>query len=169
MAGLALGVLVAHAATNDAPRTETRQAPPAPVFELADLDGEFVSIKKFEQPALIVMFWATWDHPSQRQASILNAIRNRLGTNQVEVIGISVDTNDAAQVKEFVTANKIQFPVLRYDSDVVAQFGGITDIPTLFVIDRNRNIYNRYIGLTPGAAVAADVELLQKPYATSGP
>src|ERR1044072_1445835 len=110
--------------TNTAKRVR-REAPRAPVFELFNLDGELVNVTAFGQPALIVMFWATSDRPSQRQVEVLNQLRHDLGTNRCEIVGISVETSSIPEIKRAVEKQQIQFPVLRYDSKVVEDFGGI--------------------------------------------
>jgi hypothetical protein len=45
---------------------------------------------------------------------------------------------------------------------MVQGFGGLTAIPTLFVIDKNQNIIQRYVGVTEANILEADLKAIFK-------
>ena len=136
----------------------------APVFVLTDLAGREVRSEDFAQPTLLVCFWVHSDAPSQRQVKILEQIRNDYGSNRVQVIGISLHTGDDTPVKDYLASVKLTFPVLKYSGKVVTEFGGITAVPTTFVVDRNRNIIRQHVGLVQTNALREDIDLTLRDY-----
>ena len=51
-------------------------------------------------------------------------------------------------MKTFAEEQGLAFPLYPPDYDFVQAFGGLTAIPTLFVIDKNQNIIQTYVGVT---------------------
>ncbi len=144
-------------------------AQPAPAFVLKDLDGREVRSEDFAQPTLLVCFWVHSDAPSRRQVKILEQTCNVYGSNRVQVIGISLHSTDDAPVKDYVASVNLKFPVLKYSGKVVAAFGGITAVPTTFVIDRNRNIIRQHVGLVQTNTLRDDIDLTLRDYHETKP
>jgi glutathione peroxidase-family protein len=46
------------------------------------------------------------------------------------------------------------------NAEVSSAFGGIYGLPTTFIVDRNGNIAQRYIGYVDAKVIARDVEAL---------
>ena len=128
----------------DAPTVVVAQ--PAPTFVLKDLSGHEIHSSDFSQATLIVCFWVPGDIPSQRQLTALKTIRSKGGTNHIEVIGISLHNDDGFRARRYVQAQELLFPVVRYNDEVVQGFGGITAVPTTFIVDRHRNIISKHVG-----------------------
>ena len=62
------------------------------------------------------------------------------------VVGISMDRRSPAQVKEFVQAHGMNYPVVIDHGDVAEAFGGFDALPTTFLIGRNGRILDRKTG-----------------------
>jgi len=80
--------------------------------------------------------------------------------NKLAVIGISVDTDTRDQVASFAKSNNINYPVLFASPDVVQAYGNIESIPTTFIIDKNGNIVNQFVGLTPKEVFVNEIKKL---------
>ena len=62
------------------------------------------------------------------------------------IVGVSVDQASTKVVKPFAEKKGINYPVLVADEKIQASFGGITGLPTTFIIDRNGNIAKQHLG-----------------------
>ena len=63
-------------------------------------------------------------------------------------------------VKPFVAQFKMNYPVLMGTQKIVNDFGGVTGIPTAFVISQDGKIYKKYVGLYPGSVYEQDIKSL---------
>lgn len=120
----------------------------APDFTLQDINGKNVKLSDYRGKVVILDFWATWCGPCRKGIPDLIQLQNKY-KKDLMVIGISVDQdNTIKDVIPFYKNNGINYPVVYADENVVNSYGGIEAIPTSFVIDREGNVLNRYIGLT---------------------
>ena len=51
----------------------------------------------------------------------------------------------------------INYPVLYGDSNIAGAYGNVTGIPTTFIIDRDLNLYRRYVGYRPAEVFEKDI------------
>jgi cytochrome c biogenesis protein CcmG/thiol:disulfide interchange protein DsbE len=131
----------------------------APDFTLVGPAGNKVSLSDYKGKVVIVDFWATWCPPCRKGIPDLVDIQTEFG-NKVAVIGISVDTETKDQVASFIESFNINYTVLFATPDVVQSYGNIESIPTSFIIDKNGNIVNQYVGLTPKETYINEIKKL---------
>ncbi len=130
----------------------------APAFKLKDLAGKEVQLSDFVGKALIVVFWGTFSRPCEEQLKVLNELQQQYAEKPFAVVGINIDDKGAKPVQAFAEKNKLNFPILVADYQVIQDFGGLTSIPTLFVIETNHNIIQRYEGVTEKAKLENDLK-----------
>src|SRR5262245_56016771 len=87
----------------------------APVFSLANLRGDRVSLRDFRRGATLVNFWASWCDPCKKEMPLLNELHQSLSSSGVTIVGVSVEEPQSA-VDAFVRKHGIAYPVL-LDSD----------------------------------------------------
>jgi glutathione peroxidase-family protein len=63
-------------------------------------------------------------------------------------------------VKKMIEMEQINYPVLMADESVIAGFGGISGIPTSFLINRKGNVVKNYPGYAPRHTVEEDINEL---------
>jgi cytochrome c biogenesis protein CcmG/thiol:disulfide interchange protein DsbE len=131
----------------------------APEFTLAGPSGKTVSLSDFKGKVVIVDFWATWCPPCRKGIPDLIDLQTEFG-NKLAVIGISVDTDTKDQVASFAQNFNINYTVLFANPDVVNAYGNIESIPTSFIIDKNGNIVNQHVGLTPKEIYISEIKKL---------
>jgi thiol-disulfide isomerase/thioredoxin len=121
----------------------------APDFSLKDINGNEVRLSDFKGKVVILDFWATWCPPCRKGIPDLIALQNKYNDDLI-VIGISLDQdNTIKDVVPFYKNYGINYPVVYGTGQVVQQYGGIEAIPTSFIINREGNIVNKYVGLIP--------------------
>jgi peroxiredoxin len=147
----------AFGASNDA-----RMATPAPLFSLKVMGRQPIKLADFKGKALIVCFLATGDGPSQKQAPILNELLKEYTETNLAILGLVFEQPGAQPMRTFAEEQKLGFPLYPPDYDIIQAFGGLTAIPTLFIIDKNQNIIQKYVGVTEANVLQADIRAIFK-------
>lgn len=118
----------------------------APDFSAKDIFGkQDISLKKFSGKVILLNFWATWCPPCKMEIPDLIALQEKYKDKFV-IIGISVDQEGPEVVKAFYTEYKMNFPVIMATADMISSYGGITAIPTSFVINGKGEAVTKIVG-----------------------
>jgi len=133
---------------------------PAPDFTLQDLDGNSVSLDDFKGKVVILDFWATWCPPCIKEIPDFIQLYDQYKDKGFVMLGISLDQAGISVVKSFAQKFKINYPILMNDGRVDKAYGGITYIPTTFVIDPAGNISKKHVGYNSKDVFEADIKTL---------
>jgi len=118
----------------------------APDLVGKDLQGAPVYLSSFRGRVVVLNFWATWCGPCRAEMPILNALRARFGEQDLVVIGVSMDADGWSAVSPFAAQEGITYPLAVGDDEVSAAYGGISELPTTFVINREGAIVVKRVG-----------------------
>jgi thiol-disulfide isomerase/thioredoxin len=132
---------------------------PMPAFLVNDLDGNPVSTAAWKGKVVFINFWATWCPPCRAEIPVLIDLANRY-KDRLQVVGVSVDDGDPAEVKKFAKQAGINYPIVMADRAIVAEYGGVAALPTLFVVNPDGNVVQKHEGLFSNALYEAEVRLL---------
>jgi len=122
----------------------------APEFTINTVDGQKVSLSDFSGKPVILDFWATWCGPCRMEIPGFVELKKKYG-DKIGIIGISLDRSQK-QVVKFKEAYKMNYPVAMATREIVEAYSKIYKImyiPTTFIIDKNGNIYDIYVGYKP--------------------
>ncbi len=134
----------------------------APDFTLVNTEGKNVSLSDYKGKIVIVDFWATWCPPCRRGIPDLVELQKQY-KDKIAVIGISMDMeNTKAGVPDFIDKMGINYPVVYFNNKVIDDYGGISAIPTTFIIDKNGNIVKKMVGLYPKSEIEKQLNELMK-------
>jgi cytochrome c biogenesis protein CcmG/thiol:disulfide interchange protein DsbE len=133
---------------------------PAPAFTLQDLTGNNISLSDFRGKVVILDFWATWCPPCIKEIPDFIELYEKYKDKGFAMLGISLDQEGIGVVKDFVEKYKVNYPILMADGQIHNKYGGITAIPTTFVIDPAGNIHKKYVGYIEKAVFEADIKKL---------
>jgi len=131
---------------------------PAPVFALKNTDGDVVKLDDFTGKTLAVCFIVTSDQPSLKQIAILSDWLKELDPKKVAVLGLSIEQWGSQTTKSYVDQEHPSFPFLIADYETIRAFGGLTAVPTTFIIDKDQNIVRQYIGVTKKEVLETNFE-----------
>ncbi len=134
----------APAAAPSSPEAASR--PAAPDFALKDLDGHAVHLSDLKGKVVVLDFWATWCPPCCQEIPHFIDLQGQLGSQGLQVVGISLDEGGVGVVRPFAQQNRINYVMLVGGQSVTDLYGGIQAIPTTFVIDKQGRIVKRLIG-----------------------
>ena len=151
-----LFLLFLSCSTGNAPK----EGKVAPNFGLISLDGRRISLSQFRGKVVILDFWATWCKPCRLELPHFVALHEEFGKDALQIIGVSLDRVGSEEVAAFVREWKIPYIVVMGNGEVVRNYGGIRGIPTTFVIDKNGNIYRKYVGYRNKEVFEKDIRTL---------
>ncbi len=120
----------------------------APVWTLSDLDGKQVSLADYKGKVVMVDFWATWCGPCNVEIPHLIELQNQFGPDKFVILGLSVDEDPPAIVKEFAVKKGMNYPIVMADQATQSKYG-VAGYPTAYVIDKTGVIRNVFSGFTP--------------------
>jgi cytochrome c biogenesis protein CcmG/thiol:disulfide interchange protein DsbE len=119
----------------------------APDFLLAGLDGKPVSIVGARGKIVLLNFWATWCGPCRAETPDLVELQKKY-KDALQIIGLAVDVDDPEEVRKFADAFAINYPLAVAPLEVRMHYGGITALPTSFLLDADGRIVQKHVGLS---------------------
>jgi thiol-disulfide isomerase/thioredoxin len=118
----------------------------APEFQLDGLDGKPLSLASERGKVVLLNFWATWCGPCRAEIPDLIALQEKYA-GKLQIIGLTVDEDDAEVVKEAVARTRINYPVAMTSPEIRFKYGGIAALPTSFVLDTQGRVVQKHEGL----------------------
>src|SRR5215469_5214175 len=132
---------------------------PMPAFNLESIDGTHLNSKTLEGKVVLVDFWATWCAPCIEEIPQWNQLYARYKGQGLVVLGMTVRSGWASDIKPDVLKLKITYPLVVGNDDVEKGFGGIWGFPTTFLVNRQGQIYKMYTGTSPRKQAQIDVDI----------
>jgi cytochrome c biogenesis protein CcmG/thiol:disulfide interchange protein DsbE len=132
----------------------------APQFTLPDINGNQVSLSDFKGKVVILDFWTTWCGPCVKEVPHFIELYDKYKEQGFEMVGISLDQGGADDVKPFVEKMGVNYTMLIGSQDITKKYGGISSIPTTFVIDKAGKIQRKYVGYRDKTVFEKDIEAL---------
>ncbi len=129
---------------------EEEERKPAADFSIPDLEGKPVSLSDYKGQIVMINFWATWCGPCREEIPHFVEFQKKYGPEGFTILGLTIDTIDPEEVKEFALEYKMNYPILylgKQSKQVMKDYGNFRGIPTSFLIDRDGLIIRRVTGL----------------------
>ena len=139
--GVRRSALVAFVAASGCAPVEN--AGPPQINELArsyaatTLEGVSVSLESLRGQVVLLNLWATWCGPCRMETPYLQAVYEEYKEDGFEVVGISMDTGDAADdVAMFVDEYQVTYTILHDPTMQGMELYQVLGLPATFLIDR---------------------------------
>ena len=125
---------------NEIPPPKLTAGQRVPDLEVVDLKGHKLHIATQSGKILVVNIWATWCAPCRYEMPSLDKLAQMLGSQQYEVVGLSID-NDDHLVREFLIERKVSFNnYLDIDMEESKEKLGIRALPSTLIISPEGNL-----------------------------
>ena len=129
---------------------------PPELYAWKDHLGQNVDLRDYQGKIVLLNFWATWCGPCRYEIPDLVKIRGDYDSEQVVIIGVSLDRGAEEQVRpmlgKFVERFEINYPVLHdgqfeliriyYKKNLAS-----VAVPMTFVFDQQGQIYRTHVGV----------------------
>lgn len=160
LAGLAVPSLSQSAAQSAKADDELK---PLPVMNLQDFDGKPVKAENLKARVYVFDFWATWCGPCLLEIPVWNRLQEKYADQGLKVIGVTLASGDAAEVKPFVMRRNMKYTVLLGDDDQAYELD-IPGFPTTYVVTSDLKIFKKYFGASAqkAAKIEADIQAILK-------
>ncbi len=155
----------------DAADGEDEQIPeiPAPDFTLTDQNGETHTLSDYQGKTVFLNFWATWCGPCQREMPEIQALYERYGGNEEDLVVLGVanpksedypfnQDKTQPEVEQFLTDNGYTFPVVMDTTGEVFGTYGVSAFPTTFMIDADGNVFGYVVSALSGDMMESIVQ-----------
>ena len=118
----------------------------APDFTLPAVDGSMVSMSDYSGKVILVDFWATWCPPCNDMIPVLSELHKQYSDKGLVILGVSLDQDGLGVLGTFVHENMIPYKVVMGDNRISNSFGGVSSIPTLYMVDREGRLVRKLMG-----------------------
>lgn len=119
--------------------------PPAPDFELKDIDGSIHKLTDYRGKVVIVNFWATWCPPCRFELPSMERLWQKTKDRGVMMLAINLG-EDADTIFTFTSDYPVSFPLLLDPDSSVTKEYSVLGIPTSYVINPQGQIIYRAVG-----------------------
>jgi peroxiredoxin len=130
-----------------------------PDFTRAEASGKPVQLSRYRGQLVLLNFWASWCPPCREEMPLFSRWHREFNARGFQVIGVSMD-DDAEEVKKFLAAYPVTYPIVMGDAKFAGQFGGVLGLPLSYLIDAQGRVVARYQGEADLAKMEARVREL---------
>lgn len=109
-----------------------------------------ISLSQFGKNKVIFLnFWGTWCGPCRKEIPDIIALQKEFPGTEFVVVGIALerDQDPVATVKSFMKKNNMDYQMVIGNQDITDAFGGITAVPTTFIIGKDFSVAEKLVGL----------------------
>jgi thiol-disulfide isomerase/thioredoxin len=121
---------------------------PAPDFTLTGLDGKQQTLSKMKGSVVVLDFWATWCPPCRESLPHLDALNKDLAPKGLKVYAVNLQ-EEKPKVQDYITKNKLAFPVLLDTQGKVAMEYKANAIPQTVVVAKDGTVKKVFVGFGP--------------------
>ena len=123
------------------------QKPAAPQASFSTVGGEKLALDSLRGKVVLVNFWATSCPGCIKEMPDLVKTWQKYHSRGLETIAVAMSYDPPEYVRQFAEKNSLPFTVALDTGGEVAQaFGNVRVTPTTFVIDKQGQIIQQYVG-----------------------
>jgi peroxiredoxin len=126
-------------------KEKVEKGPPAPGFELKNLEGESVKLSDFKGKVVLLNFWATWCPPCIKEMPMFQDLYQKHKDKGFVILGVSMDKSKKIAQK-FIQKEGITYPILMGNPELGAKYR-VRGLPTSYIIGRQGHLLRQFMGM----------------------
>jgi thiol-disulfide isomerase/thioredoxin len=130
-----------------------------PTIAFKTYAGDSFTLSAEDKTVTLLVFWATWCQPCLMEIPSLVRLHDQFKGRNFRVLAVNVDDPEGQKVRAISREYGITYPVLVGNDEIMKQFGGITGLPTSFIIGKDGRIREKLQGLRPEQELEHKVQL----------
>ena len=127
-------------------------------------DGKII-FRDHPEKIVLLNFFATWCPPCKAEIPNLIELQYKY-KNDFRVVSVLLEENKTnKEIIEFINKYQINYTVTNGKKNFLLSeaLGEIKSIPTMFLVDKESNIFQKYVGIVPSEMMEIDInKLLEK-------
>jgi thiol-disulfide isomerase/thioredoxin len=136
---------------------------PYPPHYLESLQNN-LKLSDYRGKVVLLNFWASWDENSRKSTPGLIELKNFYKTGDFEIISVSLDgATQNGQSKNdvglYIDEFGINYPVVHGTKKTMSDYGGVSSLPAIFILDKIGNIVAHHQGLVDKITLINDIKL----------
>ncbi|HEX6085658.1 MAG TPA: TlpA disulfide reductase family protein [Thermoanaerobaculia bacterium] len=132
--------------TPAATATGTEPGAAMPEYSAMNLDGTKYELASHRGKVVLLNLWATWCGPCRYEIPELQRLHDEHAKKGFAVVGVSVDESGIESVRQFVTENRMTYPVVLDPQGKLANVMETSVLPTSVLIGRDGKIVWKKVG-----------------------
>jgi len=123
-----------------------------------------VIVDELKGKVVLLNFWATWCPPCRAEIPHLNNLKKKY-KGQFEIIGLNLGKKDGTllsqeELNRFIEEYEIEYFVTNTEDnfDIANLVGPVVSIPTMFLVDVNGKVVQKYVGIVPEEMMELDID-----------
>ena len=124
------------------------------------IEGNNVVVKNYPNKIVLLNFFATWCPPCKAEIPNLIKLQEDYKNDFVVISVLLEEMKNDEEIKAFMKDFGINYIVTNSSEnfDLAKNLGGIKSIPKMFLIEKNGNIFQKYVGLVPNEMMEIDIK-----------
>ena len=124
------------------------------------LENDKIILKDYPNKIVLLNFFATWCPPCKAEIPNLIKLQDDYKNDFVVISVLLEEMKTNEEIVDFIKSFNINYTVTNSPEnfDLAKRLGGIKSIPTMFLIDKNSKIFQKYVGLVPSEMMEIDIK-----------
>jgi thiol-disulfide isomerase/thioredoxin len=145
---------------NDTTETATSKVDNSKNFSLTLLNGKSLTLADLKGKAVILDVWDTWCPPCKAEIPHFISLYNDYKDKGLVIVGIAGARDGKEAVEKFINDYGVNYLNTLLTPEFNQTYGPIQGIPTTFVLDKNGNIYKKYVGFKDRSIFENDIKTI---------
>ena len=139
---------------------DVRTGTVAPLWKMADLDGQEWSLEALKGEPVVLNFWSTWCGPCKYEHPLL--LQAAREVPEVKFLGV-IYSDEPDAVRRYLAAKGTAYPHLVDPGGHAAIDYGVGGVPETFFIDRRGTIVHKQVGPLDPTTLKAMLQRILQP------
>ncbi|MEB3197974.1 MAG: redoxin domain-containing protein [Candidatus Sericytochromatia bacterium] len=143
------GALTTLASRPEEPTTHLPVGTQAPDMPITRLDGTLESFAAYRGKPVLLVFWATWCPICTNELPAKQAMHDEFNAKGLQVLCVNASNEKLQRLRDFIAWQGYTMPVFGQYTGAATRDYLVSNIPTLYWVDRQGRITDAHVGPLP--------------------